>query len=185
MYRDDVLWQQPNYEFSGIHSDEESMAGHVRAGALNKHGGDWRRVASTESIYRRKEFVIRHYAKVRELESDAETVEATMAYVPIVARTEVWSDDRKMRATIEYPIRTMNLALDQGRMQVDTGPVIFPDFERPIEREIQRLHFAFVCYNRDDVAEFVLRGQVPDGNHVDYHQVERVSMKNRFYAAEE
>ena len=42
MYRTDTLWQQPNYEFTGIYSATEWMAGHVRAGDVQEFGGDWR-----------------------------------------------------------------------------------------------------------------------------------------------
>ena len=185
MYRDEVLWQQPNYEFSGIYSEREVLAGHVTVGDLQHFGSDWRVVQVAAEKYRRYEFVIRHWPQARKLADDAEVVEATMAFVPIVARTELWSDDEKLRATLEYPIRTMNVALDEGLMQVDTGPVIFPDFGASVEREIERLHWAFVCYNRDDVAEFVLRGPTPvisDGNtvgmYVDYSEVRRVPIRN-------
>ena len=32
MYRTDVLWQQPNYEFSGIFGQDVAMYGHIRGG---------------------------------------------------------------------------------------------------------------------------------------------------------
>ena len=190
MYRDEPLWQQPNYEFSGIFSRDMSMFGHVKAGEIKSFGGDWRVASPTQERFLRLEVVVRHFPEVRELEGDEDTVAATMAYDPIVARTEVWSDDGRMRATIEYPIKTMNVALDEGRMQVDTGPVIFPDLAAAVEPEIERLHWAFVCYNTDHVAEFVLRGPTPVvssgeevGHYIDYSDVRRVAMKNRFYAA--
>ncbi len=184
MYQEEVLWQQPNHEYCGIHSDTEFMAGHIRTGDLNRFGGDWRSVASVAERMKRHEFIIRNFSEARELASDAETVEATMTYLPIVARTELTSADGRKRAVVEYPVRTMNVAIEEGRMQVDTGPVIYPDLEADVEREIESLHWAFVCYNTDDVAEFILRGPAPAGTHVDYHDVRRVAMKNRFYAAQ-
>ena len=190
MYRDEPLWQQPNYEFSGIYAEDISLYGHIKTGDVNTFGGDWRVVQQIRERFLRFEVVIRPYSEFRKLESDAEVVEATTSYDPIVAHTEVWSDDGKMRATIEYPIKTMNVALEQGRMQVDTGPLIFPDFTASVEHEIERLHWAFVCYNTDEVAEFVLRGPTPVisngeevGTYIDYSEVRRVPMKNTFYAA--
>ena len=168
-----------------------ALYGHIKGGEPNAFGGDWRTKTNMRESNLSHKFAIRHYPKVRPLESDAETIEATMSYVPIIARTELWSDDGKLRATTEYPIRTMNLALEQGRMQVDTGPLIFPDLATPVEHEIERLHWSFVCYNTDSVAEFVLRGPTPiesDGEaiatYIDYSEVRRVPMKNTFYAAE-
>ena len=82
------------------------------------------------------------------------------------------------------------MALKQGRVQVDTGPLIFPDLETPAASEIERLHWSFVCYNTDSVAEFVLRGPTPIASagqniasYIDYSEVRRVAMKNSFYAA--
>ena len=190
MYRDDILWMQPNYEFSGIFGREMTLFGHIKSGEVNAYGGDWRLAAPVAKKFKRYEFAVRHYPQARRLENDAETLEATMNFEPIVARTEVESTDGKMRATIEYPIRTMNAALDEGRVQVDTGPVIFPDFDAEIEHEIERLHWAFVCFNTDEVAEFVLRGPTPvenggaqAGTYIDYSEVRRVPIKNAFYAA--
>ena len=189
MYRDDVLWQQPNREYSGIFSEKETLSGHISAEPHQQFGGDWREVKLTAGGYKRYEFVIRHHRSAYRLENDAETVKATMDYLPIIAHTELWSPDEKLRATIEYPIRTMNVALDHGRIQVDTGPVIYPDLITNTQREIERLHWAFVCYNRDDVAEFVLRGPTTlksnsgdIGTYIDYSQVRRTPMKNSFYA---
>ena len=190
MYRDDVLWQQPNYEFAGICSATEWMAGHIRAGQTNEYGGDWRVARPIAGRFRDFRTMVRHYGNVAELADDEQVVEATMAGHPIVARTQVWSADEKTRAVIEYPIKTMNLQLERKRMQVDTGPLIYPDLDAAADSEIEKLHFAFVCFNVDDVAEFVLRGPTPVisdgeqvGTYVDYSDVRRVPMKNTFYAA--
>ena len=190
MYRDEPLWQQPNYEFSGIFSRDICMYGHIKAGEIKAFGGDWRVASPTRGRFLRCEVVVRSFPEARRLEGDEETIAATMIYDPIVAHTEVRSEDGRMRATIEYPIKTMNVALDEGRMQVDTGPVIFPDFAATVEHEIERLHWAFVCYNTDSVAEFVLRGPTPvvsggaeAGHYIDYSDVRRVEMKNTLYAA--
>ncbi len=190
MYRSDTLWQEPNYEFAGIYSDSEWMAGHIRAGDFNEFGGDWRVAHPVEGRFSEIKTVVRHYAKVEKLENDRQVVEATRDCLPIIARTELWSDDGKTRATVEYPIKTMNVQIERGRMQVDTGPVIYPDFRSDEQSEIRKLQFAYVCYNTDDVAEFVLRRPTPMisegrevGSYIDYSDIRRVSMQNTFYAA--
>ncbi len=190
MYRSDVLWQEPNYEFAGIYSDAEWMAGHIRAGDVNEFGGDWRVAQPIEGRFKELKTVVRHYPKVQKLDNDRQVVEATQDYLPIIARTEVWSDDGKTRATVEYPVKTMNVQIERGRMQVDTGPLIYPDFQSAEESEIRKLQFAYVCYNTDDVAEFVLRAPTPVtsgdsevGTYIDYSDIRRVPMQNTFYAA--
>ncbi len=190
MYRSDILWQQPNYEFAGICSSTEWMAGHIRAGDMNEFGGDWRDARPIENRFRDFQTDARYHSHVDELENDEQVVEATLSSQPIVARTEVWSSDEKTRAVVEYPIKTMNVQLDRKLMQVDTGPCIYPDLDADTDSEIKKLHFAFVCFNANDVAEFVLRGPTPVvrdgeqvGTYIDYSDVRRVPIKNTFYVA--
>ena len=190
MYRTDVLWQQPNHEFAGIYSDSEWMAGHIRGGDLNEFGGDWRVARKIEDRFRDLSTDTRYHSEVEVLESDERVVEATLNSQPIVARTEVWSADEKTRAVVEYPIKTMNVQLERKLFQVDTGPCIYPDLDADADTEIEKLHFAFVCFNANDVAEFVLRGPTPVisngeqvGTYIDYSDVRRVPIKNTFYAA--
>ena len=192
MYRTDVLWQQPNHEFAGIYSDSEWMAGHIRGGDPNEFGGDWRVARNIEDRFRDLSTDTRHHSKVEVLESDEQVVEATLSSRPIVARTEVWSADEKTRAVVEYPIKTMNVQLERKLFQVDTGPCIYPDLDADADAdtEIEKLHFAFVCFNANDIAEFVLRAPTPVvsngeqvGTYIDYSDVRRVPIKNTFYAA--
>ena len=190
MYRSDVLWHLPNYEFAGIYSDTEWMAGHIKVGDVNEFGGDWRISSPIEGRFKELKTVVRHHPKVQKLDNHRQVVEATMDYLPIIARTEVWSDDGKTRATVEYPVKTMNVQIERGRMQVDTGPLIYPDFQSDEDSEIRKLQFAYVCYNTDDVAEFVLRAPTPVigdgrevGTYIDYSDIRRVPIQNTFYAA--
>ena len=74
-------------------------------------------------------------------------------------------------------------------MQVDTGPMLFPDFGRSVERPIEMFSQAFVCYNTFDVAEFVLRGPTPvmtDGLEVartiEYSDIGRVPAKTTIFS---
>ena len=166
------------------------MAGHIRAGEADEFGGDWRVVCAIADRFKEFGTVARHYAEAEELENDAQVVEATGAFRPIVARTEVSSADGKTRAVIEYPVRTMNVQLERKRIQVDTGPLIYPDLDAAAGSEIEKLHLAFVCFNVDDVAEFIVRGPTPVvrdgeavGTYIDYSDVRRVPIKNTFYAA--
>jgi hypothetical protein len=189
MYRPEILWQQPNYEFAGIYSATEWMAGHIRAGDENEFGGDWRVAADIAGRFKELRTDARYHAQVEELKDDQQVVEVTQTSRPIVAHTEVWSSDGNTRALIEYPIKTMNVQFEQKRMQVDTGPVIYPDLDSSEDSEIKKLHFAFVCFNVNDVAEFVLRAPTPvmrdgeqAGSYIDYSDVRRVAIKNTFYA---
>jgi len=190
MYRSDVLWQLPNYEFCGIWSSTEYLAGHVKTGDVSSYGGDMRVAHPIEGRYLEYEMKIRHFQEVQQLENDEQVVKATREFRPIIARTEIRDDKNGMRAVIEYPVKTMNVQLEHKRMQVDTGPLIFPDLSAPVEREIEKLSMAYVCYNTDDVAEFILRKPMSitkDGDQVgtiiDYSEVRRVPVKTTLYSA--
>jgi hypothetical protein len=64
---------------------------------------------------------------------------------------------------LEYPIKTMNVARLPDRFQVDTGPLIVPDFGAQVAHPIERFEVAHVVYNRLDKAEFILRRPTPIG----------------------
>jgi hypothetical protein len=62
---------------------------------------------------------------------------------------------------LEYPIKTMNFMPKTNSFQVDTGPILLPDYESKADRPINRLEMAYVAYNRLDRAEFILRRPTP------------------------
>ena len=86
----------------------------------------------------------------------------------------------------------MNYNLPHNRFQVDTGPLVFPDFNLETEHLIDRCKLAHAVYNTFDYAEFVCKQPTPilsDGQEVasvfhysDYHQMPATT---RFFAAEQ
>ena len=55
----------------------------------------------------------------------------------------------------------MNFRPEAGSFQVDTGPLLVPDFNSEEEKALDRLRMAHVVYNRLDKAEFILRRPTP------------------------
>ena len=55
----------------------------------------------------------------------------------------------------------MNVKENPTRFQVDTGPLIIPDFNRVTARPVECFEVAYVVYNRFDEAQFILRKPVP------------------------
>jgi hypothetical protein len=51
----------------------------------------------------------------------------------------------------------MNICPEVPAFQVDTGPLLVPDFTSAQTNTIDRLELAHVAYNRLDWAEFILR----------------------------
>ena len=182
MYRSDQLWQDPNREYCGIWSRSEFTAGHSElgygvAGAIKDRYTDFR-------------MTIRNFPRTQQLEDDEQVIQATLKDLALVGRTEIWDEGQQVRATIEYPIKTMNVLPEHKRFQVDTGPLIFPDFTHPVDRPIESFAVAFVCYNTFDLAEFILRQPTPvrgeDGevrSVLEYSDIRRLAVTNAVVCA--
>ena len=99
-------------------------------------------------------------AEGRVLNSGEEIVKASMAGKPLVGRLELTSDDGALHAEIEFPIKTMNANDTHWQYQVDTGPIGLPDFSADVDMHIKRLSPAFVAYNVDSSADFVVQQPV-------------------------
>jgi hypothetical protein len=76
------------------------------------------------------------------------------------------------------------------RFQVDTGPLILPDFASTAEHPIERFDLAYVVYNGFDRAEFIRRKPIAiiDGEPrlaqtTDYSRVEIVAARNEILCA--
>lgn len=144
-----------------------------------------------------------------ELTTDAAIIRATREGLPLVGQTEIQNKAGNLRATIEYPIKTMNTlwaagyhhlegqdfdVIDpgdrEGIYQVDTGPVPFADLELDCEHHHERITLAHVAYNQSDNASFMLFAprELKDDNgntkaHVNgYHQPVLLPAHNRIFA---
>ena len=100
---------------------------------------------------------VRTFRKTRLLRTPAEIVKATAGNAPLVGRTEIRDPQGGLRYVLQYPIRTMNFQPKTNSFQVDTGPVLVPDFKTKASGAINRLEMAHIAYNRLDRAEFILR----------------------------
>ena len=84
----------------------------------------------------------------------------------------------------------MNVSEGTKRFQVDTGPVLLPDFTAQAKRAVEKFHLAFICYNTFDAAEVVLRQPTPvvvDGKEVGqvmhYARIVRLAAKHEIFCA--
>ena len=62
------------------------------------------------------------------LETADQIIDATLANQPLVARTEI--EGGRYVATLEYPVKTINVNERDKIYQTDTGPVLLPDLSR-------------------------------------------------------
>jgi hypothetical protein len=100
-----------------------------------------------------------------------EIVSATLANHILVGRTRIEND--RYRATIEYPIKTMNANERDVVYQTDTGPIMVPDLSRAPEELIEGIELAFSAFNGPDWIELILRVPTDVGSNVWVHHYDR------------
>ena len=165
MYLDDRLFKVPNYDWRGILSSEKHLI-------LRKHWTNAPKGADEDRSERREygdnqvkfddvRLDVRYFEGSMALSTDQEIVKTTLANVPLNARTVVRDETTGVEATLEYPVKTMNVIRGPERFQVDTGPMLVPDFEATDGHQIQRLDVAYVVYNGFDKAELIRRRPTP------------------------
>ncbi len=137
----------------------------------------------------RFELAMRHFKPVRELKSDREVYDAMVANKPILGRMQFPGEDGKTEVICEYPVTVMNAMHDEGhRWQVDTGPILIPDFSIKSDLTVGLLRQAFVVYNSWDWAEVAMHLPVKLSQNgetaMHYASPKRVSVKNQLFCAD-
>lgn len=179
MYLDTPLFQLPNYEFCGIWSADEFLI--IRTAWVSER--DNRQYGLGRERWRQIRLDICTFVQSQVLKDDAAVVQATLNNLSLSARTEVVDAGGGVRARLEYPIKTMNLMQDPPRFQVDTGPLILPDFQASVDHTIECFEMAHVVYHGFDKAEFILRKPAPDSTATDYSVVQIAAARNEILAS--
>jgi hypothetical protein len=184
MDRDTTLLQVPNFEFCGIFATDVCLLirTHSRSDRDNRaYGRDRERFADVL-------LGIRTHA--RPLLTAGEIIAATRANTPLAARTTLHDPAEERTAVLDYPVKTMNIPPQEGRLQVDTGPVLLPDFAATPARATERFDTAYVLYHQFTEAEFILRRPVPlhdvdaalTDSVTDHSRVTAVTARNELFA---
>lgn len=113
-----------------------------------RHSGD------TVSAFDKVDIDIR-LVEGRELTTSQAIVEAGLARKPLVSQTE-WTTSDGIHVLIEYPVRVWNYNEREFLYQLDTGPVLIPNFNRPHTRQIETLERAYIAHNCPTWAEFIV-----------------------------
>lgn len=144
------LFHADNYDFCGIFSEEEYAIFRTKS----THHAGWKEQGLWADRF---EAVHQHpvWVEAHELATPAQMVQASLGNVPLVGRVEIGASGQT--AVLEFPIKTMNANDIETVYQVDTGPLAFPDFALPAQRQIERLLPAYVAYNAPDFADFVVQ----------------------------
>lgn len=156
MYQEERLFQDPSAEYRVIFSQDRQLSVGKKMVEDSAPAGSVSTAQFTSLA-----FTLRAFPEATAITTDEAAVEATQHNLVLNARTEIEDAQRGLRATLEYPIRTMNFHPERGRFQVDTGPLIFPDLAADDEHLIDRCALAHVIYNTFDRAEFILKRPTP------------------------
>ena len=149
------LFYDNNYDFNGIFSEKE----YVIFRTYSKHTARFREEGLWKGTFKdMSERLVEVDGTV--LNSGEEVVRASMAGKPLVGRVGLTSDDGSLSAEIEFPVKTMNANDTDWNSQVDTGPIGLPDFHADVDMHIKRMSPAFVAYNVESFADFVVQQPV-------------------------
>lgn len=169
------IWTHPNADFVPILSDPWCLF--IKS---------WEHVGKKVMLYpetlgqQPERQVVRHeetfaavrvnvaYCEGEPLGSAEAIIAAILANRPLVARTELEND--RYRATIEYPVKTVNGGPRETIYQTDTGPILYPDLSREPHDLIAGLELAFSAFNAPDWIELLVRVPTPvPGGSSAYH----------------
>lgn len=160
------IWTEPNADFVPVFSSTHFM--HIKTYDQadktverfppSRGSQPERLVESIEDAFDDVRVDMAHADGAR-LESTDAIVTSTLRNAPLVARTELESE--RYRASIEYPIKTMNASPRDQIYQTDTGPVLWPDLSRDWDELITGMELAFSAFNCESWTEFLVRRANP------------------------
>jgi len=88
------------------------------------------------------------------LQTVDEIIEVLFDTTPVVAQTEYEASG--YHVLLQYPVKTVNFSEREGYYQVDTGPVLFPDFDTDAPSVLERCQLAYIAHNCPDWAELIV-----------------------------
>lgn len=181
------LFYKDNYDFLPIFGDGKVL---VFRRYANKRGEGYRSIKKMEDMWGANPVLYMPVADIiTELDTFEKIRDATAAGIPIVTQTEFQNNETGLRAIIEAPCKTMNISHPKKMYQVDTGPIAFPDLSKKYEEQIDCLNLAFVAFNTDHFADFVIEAPIPivENNKkvstvYHYSKIKSLQVKNRIFA---
>lgn len=181
------LFYKENYDFLPIFGDGNVL---VFRRHSNKRGEGYRSIKKMKDMWGANPVIYASPAPIiTELHSFEKIRDATGSGLPIVTQTEFLDKSTGLRAIIEAPCKTMNISHPKKMYQVDTGPIAFPDLSKKYETPIDCLSLAFIAFNVDHFADFVIEAPTPimeGGKEVStvyhYSKIKSLQVKNRIFA---
>lgn len=181
------LFYKDNYDFLPIFGEGKVLVFRRHA---SKRGEGYRSVKTMEEMWGANPVLRMPAPKVVTLLDSFEKIrDATAAGIPIVTQTEFKNNETGLSAVIEAPCKTMNISHPKKMYQVDTGPIAFPDLSKRYDVQINCLSLAYIAFNVDHFADFVIEAPTPVMENkkevstvYHYSKIESLQVKNRILA---
>ena len=151
------LLKEDNYDFMPIYGGEDMLIFRRHVDARDRY----REVRKVKEVWGKPEFKLHYGQAVKELTTFEEIRDVTTTDTPLAAQTEITNAETGLRCVMEYPIKTMNISIDNDIWQVDTGPIAFPDLTRRFEPAVDSVRLAFAVFNVTDFCDFVIEQPTP------------------------
>lgn len=155
------VWHQPNADMSAIASSNEFCI----LKRWDKYNKGVMRYPETLGVQPERQVVEpnaafdrfsidMHWVSVHELETIDEILTTLFSGQSVIARTEYKQNGYSIM--IEYPVKAVNFSERERFYQVDTGPIIFPDFASSGTSLIEKLQVAYIAHNCPQWAEMIV-----------------------------
>jgi len=92
--------------------------------------------------------------------------------VPVVSQTEYETAGHDV--LLEYPVRCVNFSERERYYQVDTGPILLPDFEREYKSMLAGCRLAYIAHNSPEWAEAIVCVPTPLSDDIKVHHYSQV-----------
>jgi hypothetical protein len=181
------LFYKENYDFLPVFGEGKVL---VFRRHVSKRGEGYRSIKNMEEMWGGNPVLYTPAPKIiTELDTFEKIRDATAAGIPIVTQTAFQNNETGLRAVIEAPCKTMNISHSKKMYQVDTGPVAFPDLSKKYKMQIDCLSLAFIAFNTNHFADFVIEAPTPvmEQNKeiatvYHYSKMTTIQVKNRIFA---
>jgi hypothetical protein len=151
------LFVADNYDFIPIFGPDDGVI-FRRKSRVHPGYRQWR---LTADMWEGQEYQLREPRSSRLLSTAEDIRKATSSAVPLVAQTEISNKNTRLRAIIEFPIKTMNIRAEEPTYQIDTGPIALPDLTKRYDHFANSISLAFIAFNAPHFADFVIEDETP------------------------
>ena len=151
------LLHEDNYDFMPIYGGEDMLILRRHASVRDRYR-ELRKVTDAWG----EPIMQLHYGRtVTELTTFEQIRDVTAGDTPLAAQTEIVNERTGLRCVMEYPVKTMNISVDNSIWQVDTGPIAFPDLTRRFDVPVDSVRLAFAVFNAPHFCDFVIEQPTP------------------------